>query len=167
MGCVPEHIGGLCPNVSEKNVPPSLSLRPCYWSSPSSVPHTCFLSMLPIVRQRKEATNEYPPPPPTHTAVPPPAPRPPPHSVHLSRCFSPVVCFVGGRWQSEVAARQAEADRLSSQIGHLEARSAGDGGAALRGEYQVLEKSVGRLRRERENLQQDLEISNMNPKQVP
>ncbi|CAM9789148.1 unnamed protein product [Pylaiella littoralis] len=68
--------------------------------------------------------------------------------------------------QSEVAARQANADRLSSQIGHLEARSAGDGGAALRGEYHVLEKSVGRLRRERENLQQDLEISNMNPKQA-
>ncbi len=68
--------------------------------------------------------------------------------------------------QSEVAVRQAEADRLSAQIDQHEAKAQGAGGAALRGEYQVLEKSVGGLRRERDNLQQDLEISNMNPKEV-
>ena len=73
--------------------------------------------------------------------------------------------------QSEVAVRQAEADRLSAQIGQHEARAQGAGGggggaAALRAEYQVLEKSVGSLRREKDNLQQDLEISNMNPKEV-
>lgn len=67
--------------------------------------------------------------------------------------------------------RQAEADRLSAQIGQHEARAQGAGGggggaAALRAEYQVLEKSVGSLRREKDNLQQDLEISNMNPKEV-
>ncbi|CAM9844234.1 unnamed protein product, partial [Ectocarpus sp. 12 AP-2014] len=66
--------------------------------------------------------------------------------------------------QAEVAAKQEEADRLSAMIGQHESRSQGTGGAALRGEYQVLEKSVGALRRERENLSQDLEISNMNPK---
>lgn len=67
-----------------------------------------------------------------------------------------------------MAVRQAEADGLSAQIGQHEARArgAGGGGAALRAEYQVLEKSVGGLRREKENLQQDLEISSMNPKEV-
>ncbi|CAM9166746.1 unnamed protein product [Hapterophycus canaliculatus] len=76
--------------------------------------------------------------------------------------------------QSEVAARQQEADRLSSQVSHHEARVAAQGGgaggsggaAALRAEYHQLEKLVGGLRRERENLQQDLEISNMNPKEA-
>eukprot|EP00903_Cladosiphon_okamuranus_P005511 g5491.t1 len=70
--------------------------------------------------------------------------------------------------QSEVAVKQAETDRLSAQIGQHESRAqgAGGGGAAIRGEYQVLEKSVGSLRREKENLRQDLEISNMNPKEA-
>lgn len=64
-----------------------------------------------------------------------------------------------------MATKQAEADRLTAEIGSHEARSQG-GGASLRGEHQALEKAVVVLRRERENLQQDLEISNMNPKEV-
>lgn len=68
--------------------------------------------------------------------------------------------------QSEVASKQAKADHLAAQIGELEARSQGHGSADLRAEYGQLEKSVGSLRRERENLQQDLDISTMNPKEV-
>lgn len=68
--------------------------------------------------------------------------------------------------QSAVANKQAEADHLAAQIGELEARSQGHGSADLRAEYGQLEKSVGSLRRERENLHQDLEISTMNPKEV-
>lgn len=64
-----------------------------------------------------------------------------------------------------MATKQAEADRLTAEISSHEARNQG-GGASLRGEYQALEKAVAVLRRERENLQQDLEISTMNPKEV-
>ena len=67
--------------------------------------------------------------------------------------------------KSEVATKQAEADRLTAEIGSHEARNQG-GGPSLRGEYKTLEKAVVAQRRERENLQQDLEISNMNPKEV-
>eukprot|EP00904_Undaria_pinnatifida_P009881 jgi/Undpi1/6022/HiC_scaffold_2.g01296.m1 len=67
--------------------------------------------------------------------------------------------------QSEVASKQAETDRLTAEISSHEARNQG-GGASLRGEYQALEKAVAVLRRERENLQQDLEISTMNPKEA-
>ncbi|CAM9412678.1 unnamed protein product, partial [Sphacelaria rigidula] len=68
--------------------------------------------------------------------------------------------------QSRVAQKQAEADHLAAQIGEHEARSQGQGSAALRAEYAQLDKSVGSLRRERENLQQDLEISTMSPKEA-
>lgn len=74
----------------------------------------------------------------------------------------PTTCFLD---KSEVAEKQGESDHLSAQIGEHEVR-AQSGGASLRGEYQLLEKSVGALRRERDNLQEDLDISNMNPKEV-
>ncbi|CAM9299562.1 unnamed protein product [Discosporangium mesarthrocarpum] len=46
-------------------------------------------------------------------------------------------------------------------------QATGQGGkAALQGEYKELEKAVGRLRREGENLQLDLEIATMDPKQA-
>lgn len=86
-----------------------------------------------------------------------------PHTIfHLPSLFCRII-FLG--WQSEVASKQAACDNLAAQIGDHEARAQG-GGAVLRGEYQVLEKAVGTLRRERDNLQQDQEISNMNPKEV-
>lgn len=68
-------------------------------------------------------------------------------------------------YQSEVAGKQAEVDSLTTRINEHEARSQ-DGGAARRQEYQRLEKAIGVLRRDREALQQDLEISTMNPKAV-
>lgn len=77
-----------------------------------------------------------------------------------------ILFFAEKKTQSEVATKQAEADRLTAEIGSHEARSQGGGGASLRGEHQALEKAVAVLRRERKNLQQDLEISNMNPKEV-
>lgn len=68
--------------------------------------------------------------------------------------------------QSEVASKQAEVDELTSQISEHESRSQGDGAAARREEYQRLEKAVGALRRNKKNLQEDLEISSMDPKQA-
>ena len=61
--------------------------------------------------------------------------------------------------------KQEEVEKLSARIGEHEARAQGEG-AALRGEYQMAEKAVGALRRERERLLEDLDISKMSPKEV-
>ncbi|CAM9723209.1 unnamed protein product [Ascophyllum nodosum] len=67
--------------------------------------------------------------------------------------------------ESEVISKQEEVEKLSARIGEHEARAQGEG-AALRGEYQMAEKAVGALRRERERLLEDLDISKMSPKEA-
>ncbi|CAM9127584.1 unnamed protein product, partial [Choristocarpus tenellus] len=68
--------------------------------------------------------------------------------------------------QVEATQRQTVVDELSARIKELESHTAEGGKATFCAQYQQLEKVVGRLRRERESLQQDLEISKMDPKQA-